>query len=666
MPKRIQVSLASEHLSLMKKHSPLNALVELIWNGLDADATRIDISITESPLLGIDEVTVTDNGHGIDFATVEESFGRYGGSQKILQRQSPSGRIVHGHKGYGRYRALSLGALVTWISRYRDGIITKEYEISTEYSNAAQFDISDPAPVTNAQTGVAVRIRSIHERASAILGNRESLRIELTKTFAPYLLIYPSVEIIVNGIALQPRKMIDLDKIIRFNFQAEKQEYSANMTVVRWKQLDAKELWLCSSEGAPYKLIDLRVNMSPFAVSAYISSEYIEKALREYTLDLEELDPSIGALLAEAREQLRGLYREWASNRAAIAVSRLKAEGVYPYVGEPKTRMDEAERQVFDICVLKISEAKPEVFEAKAQSKKLTLSLLKEALRDNPNDLRRVLQEVLDLKDSELRDLIEVLEKTSLRNMISTAKTVGDRLKFLAGLDQLVYDPATNKHVLERSQLHKILLNELWILGDQYLYGADDVRLSNVLKEYAKYLGREELAIDLSIEEIQSMSDIPDICLWHQYSSGTPGHVENLIIELKRPSVDIGLKELNQIAEYSRVVSESPRFPKQKTKWTFIIIGRKIEDGVRFALHSDDELKDWYIKKDGVRVIVREWGEVIHEAKSRLKFLEDQLMNSATSEDGLNYLRAKYNDLLPKELRDEVAATSQCESQGSF
>jgi DNA mismatch repair ATPase MutL len=43
---------------------PAQAIAELIWNGLDAEATRITVS-AEDGELGLQAIVVEDNGHGI-------------------------------------------------------------------------------------------------------------------------------------------------------------------------------------------------------------------------------------------------------------------------------------------------------------------------------------------------------------------------------------------------------------------------------------------------------------------------------------------------------------------------------------------------------------------------------------------------------------------------
>ena len=40
------------------------AIAELIWNSVDADADRVDVTLHDDRLGGIKSIDVTDNGHG--------------------------------------------------------------------------------------------------------------------------------------------------------------------------------------------------------------------------------------------------------------------------------------------------------------------------------------------------------------------------------------------------------------------------------------------------------------------------------------------------------------------------------------------------------------------------------------------------------------------------
>ena len=93
---------------------PVQAIAELIWNGLDAEATRIKVT-AETDELRLRSVTVADNGHGMSHQEAERYFQNLGGSWKKSSGSSKNGlRHLHGKEGRGRLRALGIGRVAEW------------------------------------------------------------------------------------------------------------------------------------------------------------------------------------------------------------------------------------------------------------------------------------------------------------------------------------------------------------------------------------------------------------------------------------------------------------------------------------------------------------------------------------------------------------------------
>jgi DNA topoisomerase VI subunit B len=88
----------------------VQAVTELIWNGLDADATRVDVQL-EYGELGMTRIVVRDNGFGIPFKQAPELFTRLGGSWKKPGAHTEiNNRTLHGYEGRGGSRPLPWGA----------------------------------------------------------------------------------------------------------------------------------------------------------------------------------------------------------------------------------------------------------------------------------------------------------------------------------------------------------------------------------------------------------------------------------------------------------------------------------------------------------------------------------------------------------------------------
>lgn len=174
--------------------------------------------------------------------------------------------------------------------------------------------------------------------------------------------------------------------------------------------------------------------------------------------------------------------------------------------------------------------------------------------------------------------------------------------------------------------------------------------MKNVLKEYLKHLGRENFEETIDEKSNADLQIIPDVCLWKQFPQGTPGHKTNLIIELKKPRIDAGVEELAQIKLYATRVSKDKRFPKEKTKWKFLLVIKDIKPDIELELEQTDRKYGHVLASDLVDVHVLTWGHIISEAKTRYEFIKEKLnINLMDNEKNLEYLKTKYREYLPSD-----------------
>ena len=82
----LKVNLSDDHLKRVSKASPIQAIEELIWNSLDADATNISVRI-ESNAMGNQSITIEDNGSGISQRQASTALGYIGNSWKATRSE---------------------------------------------------------------------------------------------------------------------------------------------------------------------------------------------------------------------------------------------------------------------------------------------------------------------------------------------------------------------------------------------------------------------------------------------------------------------------------------------------------------------------------------------------------------------------------------------------
>lgn len=86
------------------------AVVELVKNAYDADSPEVNIIFQAKPDSSGYSIIISDRGHGMSRDTVIHKWMVPSTRDKLDRRVSPSGRIMQGRKGVGRYAASILGS----------------------------------------------------------------------------------------------------------------------------------------------------------------------------------------------------------------------------------------------------------------------------------------------------------------------------------------------------------------------------------------------------------------------------------------------------------------------------------------------------------------------------------------------------------------------------
>lgn len=252
---------------------------------------------------------------------------------------------------------------------------------------------------------------------------------------------------------------------------------------------------LCNSKGISlYEYpVKQQIRAPGFSFTAYIKSDYFLELDKNNELTAEEVHPEVSAILKIARNKVKAHFLRRENENKSEIVEQWKQEQIYPY--EEKNGLNPveiAERQVFDILAVNVQSYLPEFEEKDKKSKKFTFRLLAQAISDNPESVQKIISEVLGLKKEEQDELVELLERTQLSSIISSAKIVANRLDFLVGLENLLFDKDTKRTLLERDQLHKILENETWLFHEEFSLAGSEQRLEEVLNFHLDKLGKRE------------------------------------------------------------------------------------------------------------------------------------------------------------------------------
>lgn len=638
----IKVEVKKDHLDKVSRGSVLNALTELVWNAFDADADLVKVKIVKTDV-GLQEVHVKDDGHGIPHKDSKILFSSLGGSWKGDKGFSPKGRYLHGKEGSGRFKSFAIGRYVEWNTSFFDGNETLSYKMKGTADNKGVFHPSSPVPSNNKNTGTSVSIYEPHKEFTSI--NKERLLQHFSSVFAIYLSQYKGVKLYVDGTLVDPESQIDNKVIIPLQSVVfEGAEYPYELQIIEWNCPTSNELQLCNGNGFPLIPYENKIKgTSDFSYTAYIKSEHISKLNTLGTLGLGDLEPSLKNVIEEAVSSLKNHFMLRRIEKSADKIHKWKQENVYPYKGIPEGPIEEAERQVFDILALNISDQIKEFENSDLKLKKFQFRLLRQIVNSNPDDLHIILTEVLNLSKGKQSELAELLKDATLSSIISSAKIVTDRLKFISGLEEIIFNPDKKKVLKERTQLHKILAENTWIFGDEFSLTVNDQSLSEVLRIHLENKGID-IHLDKPVKRIDGRVGIVDLMLTRSIGKNHSDEREHLIVELKAPKVDIGEAEISQIKSYAFATIADERFKHLKTKWSFWIISNDLKPYAEMELKQDKTGRGVIYDAENLTIYVKTWGSLIQECKHRLEFVRKQLDLNIDKTDGLKYLQESYSE----------------------
>lgn len=655
---RFTVEVQPDFIERQSKARPIDALAELIWNGLDADANRVDARLTHGEF-GLSGITVGDDGHGIPHSEASRLFTRLGGSWKERGGLTKTKqRMLHGFEGRGRFKVFALGRVADWQVTYgADNGRLMRFLISMVESNINEVRISDEGPAPEgAHTGVEVTISELHRDFRSL--EPENSVQELSEIFALYLKDYRDVKIAIEGVVIDPSSGIASTKSFSLRPIADEETlHPADLEIIEWRSVAKRALYLCNPQGFPLSQVPTRFHVGGFYFSAYLRSPFIARLHQEAALEVAEMHPQLAATIDEAHQKIKDYFRDRSAEQARAVVDEWKTENIYPYEGEARTPIEQAERKVFDIVAVSVHEYLPDFPSTPAKTRALHLRMLRSAIERSPEDLQIILREVIQLPQRKQEELAKLLREASLSAIISAAKIVADRLKFLSALDSIVFDPEMKQRLKERTQLHKILADNTWIFGEEFNLSVSDKSLTEVLKQHRKILG-DDIVIDEPVKHISKTRGIVDLMLSRALRRHRADELEHLVVELKAPKVKIGKKEITQVEEYAISVAKDPRFRTANgVKWNFWALSDDIDDYGEFRMKQGGIVE----QKGNITIGIKTWTQIIQENKARLQFFQEKLEHQADEGTALKFLQERYEQFLTGVITEEPEGEPEAE-----
>lgn len=620
----------------IKKHfqnaEPWDSLFELVWNGFDAKATLVSVTLTENEFETISNVTVFDDGEGIDHTNVKETFGRFYDSSK---KADPG---QHGAHGRGRLAFHRLCRNASWYSRTSKG----DAVIEVDATNIKSYTCSNLSP---------------HEQKPVIQILLNGTLVELTNFTANL----PPVDVLAEKfstefgwfLAVRPGKLLEVNSqpvAVPANDLTQKQVKVEgdifDVQVIRWEEKPTSEksyIYLMNAAGdLVYKTLSTLNNKPNFFTSVCVTSSWADKFSLEASLFESQAHTPNSDIWRKLLRQLgvltNAIYEEFLRKMADEVVQSYEDKGYFPLYqgldnGEKAWRHAHAREMVKQIYI-----ADPQVFNnASKKQLKIIIRLLDRLAVSNENDaLLEVLNGALDLDEQSTRQLAEQLKRTSMENIVSTIEVLQRRA---IAVDKLRY--VMNEHyrdVLETPDLQKIIESNTWLFGPKYeTLGAEEDNFTKIARKFRDEAMSQGL---IDEEDVESLADLKgaqrqtDLFLARRIP--TMDSLGNqifkcLIIEIKRPAASLNKKHLRQLEDYADIIRSMPEFGADNMYFELILVGRKISSAdtyIRRALQNISSKGECGLVSDGdprMKLFVLNWYTLLNSFELSNGFMLEKL-----------------------------------------
>lgn len=658
------------------------AICEYIWNGFDANAKHVSIEYLDNAIGTVLSLTIKDDGEGINRTTLSETFGRYQDSVKKKSFQWSS--QVKGHRGKGRYSFNCFATEAKWITVYEDGegrllkhTITINGDDNDHYNDHS--DDATPQIVHDVETGTEVHFLNV-SFPSSLFQSQDFLNY-LQKEFAVFLKLNENrgYSLTVNGSEIDYNSVISESDYKEITLYDEKQKTSHrfSLTFIRWyeKMKENYSIYYLNEEGVERYEETTRLNKKDtgFHHSVYVTSPYFEyftptPKVRQENEDAEE---QISQMLIEFEghhvtktekdkvfKELRKKVSGWLTEKQKSFISevggkelwkRFEAKGV---VVLPQNEYEEPLFAELKQTVIGIYSVQPKLFTNLGDDQaKALVGCLRLLLQTNKrDDVISILEQITKMTDEERHKLKVILQTTELSSITNTIDLLQNRVKTVSALKAMVFDTSLNAY--EVADVQKMVSSAFWLFGEQYnIVTEAEPDFQQALEMYLDKINKSRRTKGVSkskinVDKIKHPDANKEMDVFAFRQNNKSQRIENIVVELKRPNVDLGEVEVSQVKTYMGLIYEEPQFNSPDAQWTFILVGNKLDK----SGYIDREIKsqrNWgrknliqHVDDAGQHydIYVRTWSSIFEDFEIRHKFLLDKL------EMKRRYLVAQYND----------------------
>ena len=559
-PYRMEFDIGTiKHLGLQMYSTLPPVIGELVANGWDANATRVDITIPTGPL-GTDtsEVTISDNGMGMSDCEIREKYVVTGRDRRETEGSDetpePLRRKVMGRKGIGKFSSFGIAREIEIESVQNGDTSRLVMNYDRMLATAADRSVEFPAlPATgDVRLGTTITLRNFTKFSSRSI-QIGRLRRGLARRFA-VLDGDHGFAVAINGDPISPQER-DLRSLLGsdsdgnrylWQYDSERIADDEDWTVSGWiGALDRTTPNLDGIDRGIALMARGKLVQEPFVFEAVVGQQYalsyiIGELHVEFVDGAEDTvgtnrnalvwDTEANSVLKEwGQKEVNRIAREWARRRSHDNQRMLERNEIYK---EFKSRASDART-------------------GNRRALQLADKLVRQSIAKNPTasveDLQPIVQMSLDflefdafveiaedLVEADLHDTVAIMNLFREWEIVEAkemSRVANGRIATIEKLQHLI-----DGNALEIPTLHQFLKEFPWVIDPRWTMVDDEVQFSALLRD-----------------KFPDPGDLPERDKRIDFLCVREG-TNLVVVEIKRPHLKASMKQLEQIEEYVNFV----------------------------------------------------------------------------------------------------------------
>lgn len=611
-----------------------DAVCEYIWNGFEAGASKVSVSLQGTPLKEPLSLVISDNDSGISYDKLSETFGAF----LLSIKNHATIRIKsQANKGKGRFSYLSFSHAAEWQTTYRSGDMLKQYSIRTDSSDRSKFNTTEPQMATSKETGTVVIFPLLDANSGDQL-SYANMRQKLLEEFAWFLYLNKEKAYTLEymGTVLDISQYINTDLSKSISLRISNHDFAISIIVWKSNVANSSKIYYLTEKGeiAATQNTSFNKNKVNFYHAVFVSSAYFKPNMFLPTdedgdqIELEaDAQSEQKTIIRHLRKEIWALVSEvlksFLSEQADAKLADMEKRGVFPAFSSDE--YGQLRKRDFQTVTKELYCVEPRIFyKLNDKQEKSLLGFLNLLLSSEEREnVLQIIEQVVSLTTEQRKNFAEVLQRSQLQYIVEAISVIEKRVSVIEELKQIVFAYSTFAN--ERDHIQKLIEQHFWLFGEQYHMLTADKNMRVSLREFERITAQPSTDDTLSISDSEALQRM-DIFLYSQQVLNNSSS-EMLIIELKAPRVKLSIDVFNQIVRYANTIRKEPRFIGSNRVWKFYAVCAEVEDDVKikyknFEQHGKIGLADIV---GNFELYALSWDDIFQAFEARHSFLLSKL-----------------------------------------